>query len=136
MKIVKLKLYELQLNLCEICDFVSNWKNGLSIHLSRKHGNIEQLDGHNDSSFSYENVVALVITGKQEDLVKYQTYFDASEIIDKSEKENLLNGRKSNFIKKTSRILSTFLHGIAWDGWQTRWEDAYFIYNWTFIMSE
>ena len=30
---------------CEICDFVSNWKTGLSIHLSRKHGNIEQLDG-------------------------------------------------------------------------------------------
>ena len=73
---------------CEICDFVSNWKTGLSIHLSRKHGNIEQLDGHNDSSFSYENVIALVITGKQEDLVKYQTYFDGSEIIDKSEKEN------------------------------------------------
>ena len=29
-----------------MCDFVSNWQNGLQIHLSRKHANIEQIDGN------------------------------------------------------------------------------------------
>ena len=103
----RLKLNELQLNLCEICDFVSNWKTGLSIHLSRKHGNIEQLDGHNDSSFSdekYDSSRHYWETGRLGK--RYQTYLDASEIIDKSdiseddkliEKEKLSNARKSVF---------------------------------------
>ena len=52
---------------CEMCDFVSNWKNGLRIHVSRKHGNIEQLDGHNDDSSSdgkYFNTLKLLGKGK------------------------------------------------------------------------
>ena len=32
---------------CELCDFKSNWSNGLSIHMARKHSNVEQLDGNN-----------------------------------------------------------------------------------------
>ena len=31
---------------CELCDFVSNRKNGLAVHMSRKHPNLEQLDGN------------------------------------------------------------------------------------------
>ena len=31
---------------CLMCDFVSNWENGLQIHLTRKHANIEQIDGN------------------------------------------------------------------------------------------
>ena len=31
---------------CELCDFVSNRKNGVAVHMSRKHPNIEQLDGN------------------------------------------------------------------------------------------
>ena len=31
---------------CEICDFKSNRATGLRIHMSRKHANIEQLDGN------------------------------------------------------------------------------------------
>ena len=31
---------------CELCDFVSNRKNGVAVHMSRKHANIEQLDGN------------------------------------------------------------------------------------------
>lgn len=31
---------------CELCDFVSNRRNGVAIHMSRKHPNIEQLDGN------------------------------------------------------------------------------------------
>ena len=30
---------------CEICYFVSNWANGLRVHMIRKHQQIEQLDG-------------------------------------------------------------------------------------------
>ena len=33
---------------CPICDFYSNFKNGLKVHLARKHSKIEQLDGHHD----------------------------------------------------------------------------------------
>ena len=29
---------------CSLCDFKSNWGNGLNIHMTRKHGEIEQLD--------------------------------------------------------------------------------------------
>ena len=31
---------------CEICDFKSNRRTGLQVHMSRKHANIEQLDGN------------------------------------------------------------------------------------------
>ena len=30
---------------CDICDFTSNWANGLNIHMTRKHDKVEQLDG-------------------------------------------------------------------------------------------
>ena len=33
---------------CMICDFKSNWENGLKVHMSRKHATIDQLDGHTD----------------------------------------------------------------------------------------
>ena len=36
---------ELKKFACEICDFSSKWENGLLIHMTKKHGNIEQLDG-------------------------------------------------------------------------------------------
>ena len=36
---------ELKKFACEICDFSSKWENGLVIHMTKKHGNIEQLDG-------------------------------------------------------------------------------------------
>ena len=33
---------------CPICDFCSNFENGLKVHLARKHSKVEQLDGHYD----------------------------------------------------------------------------------------
>ena len=30
---------------CLICDFSSNWKNGVEIHMARKHSTIDQTDG-------------------------------------------------------------------------------------------
>ena len=29
----------------DFCDFSSNWENGLSVHMARKHVTIEQIDG-------------------------------------------------------------------------------------------
>ena len=34
---------------CEICDFCSDWENGLAIHMLKKHGQLEQLDGNPQS---------------------------------------------------------------------------------------
>ena len=34
---------------CELCDFMSNIKNGLIIHMSHRHKMIEQLDGATDN---------------------------------------------------------------------------------------
>ena len=31
---------------CLLCDFTSNWENGLQIHMTRKHNTIEQIDGN------------------------------------------------------------------------------------------
>ena len=33
---------------CELCDFTSNWENGVRIHMARKHSQIEQLDGFSE----------------------------------------------------------------------------------------
>ena len=35
---------------CILCDFTSKWKNGLAIHMTRKHCNIELLDGTTDET--------------------------------------------------------------------------------------
>ena len=34
---------------CDLCDFRSNWENGLRIHMSRKHSKLDQLDGNSGS---------------------------------------------------------------------------------------
>ena len=31
---------------CLICDFTSNWGNGLQLHMTRKHNTIDQIDGN------------------------------------------------------------------------------------------
>ena len=33
---------------CLICDFTSNWENGLKVHMARMHSKIDQIDGHSD----------------------------------------------------------------------------------------
>ena len=91
---------------CELCEFKSNWKNGLSIHMSRKHDKIEQLDGSNDA-----------LNDKDEDEYKgskhywksgwlgaaFQSYLDALKVLEESdlemadkevEKEKILLARK------------------------------------------
>ena len=95
---------------CTICDFKSKWKNGLSVHITRKHGRIEQLDGNctdtedSDVDEQYFRTRHYWEFGRLGSA--YQTYIDACEIIEKSdledvekekEKVKLLDARKSAF---------------------------------------
>ena len=91
---------------CDICDFKSNWANGLRIHMTRKHNSIEQLDGcddleENDKYLSCSNYWKEGQIG-----TVFQTYLDAIDIIDKSdlreddkdvEKSKVLEARKQAF---------------------------------------
>ena len=62
---------------CELCDFVSNRKSGLAVHMSRKHQNIEQLDGNTSLSESkldygpYRRYDACVLEGVHEEIENY-----------------------------------------------------------------
>jgi hypothetical protein len=97
---------------CYLCEFKSNWENGLSIHLSRKHGKIEQLDGNttdNDDTKQDEKYAGTKHYWKEGRLGSaYQTFLDAHATIEESEldhddKENekakLLEARKAAFGK-------------------------------------
>ena len=64
---------------CEICDFKSNWTNGLKIHMSRRHSKIEQIDGNYDSEED-ENYWKDGKISQQ-----YQSFLDVNKIIEESE---------------------------------------------------
>ena len=74
---------------CEICDFESNWTNGLKIHMSRRHSRIEQIGGNFDSEGD-ENYWK---DGNISQL--YQSFFDVNKIIE--EKEKVLEARREAF---------------------------------------
>ena len=96
---------------CLMCDFVSNWQNGLEIHLTRKHAKVEQIDGNatfvdedleEDQKYSWTR--NYWETGKLGTV--YQSFLDANELIEKSnldeetkknEKSKILEARKSAF---------------------------------------
>ena len=94
---------------CLICDFSSTWENGLSVHMGRKHGNLEQLDGEVDIDEieldkKYDNTEHYWAKGRLG--VIYITFLDANSIIDRSklpedekkkEKEKILEARKAAF---------------------------------------
>ena len=73
---------------CELCDFSSIWKNGLEIHMSKKHDKIEQLDGFYDTvdgqdDNEYEGSKHYWKTGWLGSA--YQSYLDAMEVLNKSD---------------------------------------------------
>ena len=87
---------------CILCDFHSNWENGIKIHMSRKHGNIEQLDGNID--IEDENSIDEEYERTEHYWEKgwlgrfYQTFLDATKIIEDSkeeERKKLLEARKT-----------------------------------------
>ena len=93
---------------CPICDFVSSWANGLQIHMTKKHANIEQVDGNDtvleDEDDKYTETEHYWKTGRLGTI--YQTFLDVNKIIDSSnlqgeskklEKEKALDSRKFGF---------------------------------------
>ena len=96
---------------CDICDFTSNWANGLNIHMARKHATIEQVDGCDDEMHAdtdYENSLHYWNHGWLGS--GFQTYLDAMAVIEasdlaadekKEEKSKAMEARKealgSNF---------------------------------------
>ena len=92
---------------CVICDFTSNWENGLKVHMARKHSKIDQIDGIADS---LDNMADDDYTGSKHYWAKgwlgsaYQSFLDASKVLevcdiseeDKNiEKAKLLDARKT-----------------------------------------
>ena len=96
---------------CELCDFKSNWENGLRIHMTRKHSQIEQLDGNlsvvNEELYEDEKYADTEKYWKTGILsTVYQSFLDANEIVDGSdliekekedEKAKILEARKCAF---------------------------------------
>jgi hypothetical protein len=75
---------------CDICDFKSNWKNGLSVHISRKHAQMEQLDGGNsvsddldDDEDKYMKTIEYWKRGWLGTV--FQTFLDAVDVIENSD---------------------------------------------------
>jgi hypothetical protein len=98
---------------CLVCDFKSNWQNGLEIHMARKHCNIAQVDGNNtigsedtDDDDKYAGTRNYWKTGRLGSA--FQCFLDANNIIENSnlksdvkviEKEKVLEARKLAFGK-------------------------------------
>ena len=90
---------------CQICDFKSNWENGVQIHMTRKHGTIEQLDGNSEEiDEKYHRTRHYWERGWLG--TSYQVFLDGTKIVEESdlsevdkkkEKENILEARKTAF---------------------------------------
>ena len=93
-----------------MCDFESNWANGLNIHMVRKHANIEQLDGSvslSDNLDEHDRYLKTIMYQKEEKLgTVYQTFLDVIDVIETSdlkeeakdvEKDKVLETRKKAF---------------------------------------
>ena len=94
---------------CVLCDFKSTWANGLEVHMGRKHRNIDQLDGSNDSEDleldkKYDRSEHYWEKGNVG--IAYSVFLDSNCLVDASnlseeeklkEKGKLLASRKSAF---------------------------------------
>ena len=103
---------------CEICDFQSNWQNGLNVHMSRKHSKIDQLDGHADVSTDDEQYA-----GSKHYWMKgwlggaYQSYLDAYDTIENCDfSEDEKNVEKIKLLDARKAALGdSYLHFPPWD---------------------
>ena len=97
------------------CDFDSNWKHGLEIHMTRKHSQMVQLDGNItfDSveleDVKYENTSHYWKRGRLG--INYQPFVDANLIIDNSNlsvnKEGVTKFNEEHAMNLTLREAST-----------------------------
>ena len=98
--------------LCDLCDFESNWENGRSVHMTRMHKKIEQLDGGDpvsdgiDENDKYKKTSHYWEKGELGTI--FQTYLDVNHILENSdltevskdqEKAKVLAARKEAFVK-------------------------------------
>ena len=74
---------------CHICVFSSNWESGMHIHITKKHANIEQVDGNEtlidddwEEDTKYTETSHYWRTGRLGTV--YQAFIDANNIIDNS----------------------------------------------------
>ena len=68
---------------CPICDFKSSWKNGLRVHMSRKHKTIIQIDGSADDEETDAKYANTEHYWRKSWLgISYHVYLDANMIID------------------------------------------------------
>ena len=101
---------------CILCDFNSNWENGIKIHMSRKHGNIEQLDGNieiEDENFIDEKYERTEHYWKKGWLGRfYHTFLDASKIIDECHgmPEDIKEGERKKVLEARKASLGTCYH--------------------------
>ena len=76
---------------CLLCDFRSNWENGLQIHMARKHGNLEQIDGNDTFAMDeiddekYAGTLHYWKTGRLGTV--FQSFLNANEIIENRNRE-------------------------------------------------
>ena len=85
---------------CEICDFKSKGGNGLEIHMTRKHGMIQLVDGAiggTKDDMKYDRSVHYWKTGRIG--ISYQTYNDILDIVENSELPDI---EKKNDISKVT----------------------------------
>ena len=109
---------------CHMCDFKSIWKNGLAVHMARKHSQIEWRDGNAENSTlenpdddKYENTKDYWEKGHLGG--GFQTYIDALEVIGEmnlsndemnDEKARILRARKKSLRENCPNPSSTSTH--------------------------
>ena len=82
---------------CKICDFKTNWKNSLSVHMTRKHSKIEQIDGNLDKDSDDELTSSRSYWKNGQIGTDYQAYLNICKIIkdsNLSEKEKSIENQR------------------------------------------
>ena len=83
---------------CLLCDFRSNWENGLQIHMARKHCNLAQIDGNDTFTMDeiedekYAETLHYWKTGRLGTV--FQCFLNANEIIENSNLESDLKTKE------------------------------------------
>ena len=101
---------------CELCDFKSNWSNGLRIHMARKHSKLEQLDGNNtfneeSDDEKYSSIEHYLKNGWLGSA--YQTFIDANDVIDACDlKEDVRGIEKTKVLQARRCALGPNFQGL------------------------
>ena len=96
---------------CDLCEFVTSRKTGLDIHTSKKHKEIEQLDGNSSDS---EVIYAESYWERDYMGPEYQTYLNAIENIDNSNFSQEVQQSEINRAKITRLNYSSIIMATLW----------------------